>query len=417
MSRLPSVSHHATLNQKSQEAALMMAANQSLTHSPPTSWRCYSAAGAEAAGRSNLASGLAGAAAIVAYMIDSGANNTAVGHRRWILFPPQREIGTGSTSRYHSMYVIGSAGSRSGSPELVPWPNAGFVPYQLVYPRWSFALNLGGFPGPDFSRATVTMTSGGSVIPVTMLPIANGYGDNTIAWEPAGLSLQPGMADRNVTVTIDNVVVGGATRSYRYTVTIIDPAGVTGSTDTVQSPANHTASVEGARVTLRWNPPVGGLAPTAYRLHVGTRPGESNLGTVNFGAGVTVVTATDVPDGTYYSRIVSMTSTGTASGPSNEAAFTIQRSACAPLAPPANVSASVSGRTVTLSWATAPGAASYIVEAGSASSLSNVFNANVGVTTSVSGAVPPGAYFIRVRSVNSCGQASPASTEVVASVF
>jgi uncharacterized protein YkwD len=58
MSRLPSVSHSATLNQKSQEAALMMAANQSLTHAPPTSWRCYSTAGAEAVGRSNLASGL-----------------------------------------------------------------------------------------------------------------------------------------------------------------------------------------------------------------------------------------------------------------------------------------------------------------------------------------------------------------------
>ena len=35
---------------------------------------------------------------------------------------------------------------------FVAWPPPGFVPYQTVYPRWSFVLR-----GADFTNATVTM--------------------------------------------------------------------------------------------------------------------------------------------------------------------------------------------------------------------------------------------------------------------
>lgn len=44
-------------NQKAQQAALMMSANGSLSHDPPTSWKCYTDQGHEAAGKSNLAGG------------------------------------------------------------------------------------------------------------------------------------------------------------------------------------------------------------------------------------------------------------------------------------------------------------------------------------------------------------------------
>jgi len=134
MAGLPAVSHEAVKNAKSQQAALMMTANGMLNHVPPPSWICYSADGAEAAGKSNLAS-LPGPPAVALYMFDPGGGNTAVGHRRWILYPRQVELGTGSTDNANDLWVIGTFGSRPATPEIVAWPPVGFVPYQLVYPR------------------------------------------------------------------------------------------------------------------------------------------------------------------------------------------------------------------------------------------------------------------------------------------
>lgn len=37
------------------------------------------------------------------------------------------------------------------------WPPAGYVPYQVIYPRWSFAI-----AGANFSQAAVTMARGAS---------------------------------------------------------------------------------------------------------------------------------------------------------------------------------------------------------------------------------------------------------------
>jgi DNA-binding beta-propeller fold protein YncE len=76
------------------------------------------------------------------------------------------------------------------------------------------------------------------------------------------------------------------------------------------------------------------------------------------------------------------------------------------------VTVSVSGTTAHLSWtpAAGPPALSYILEAGTASGLSNVFNGNVGNTTQLSAAAPPGTYYVRVRAVNAVGPGA-ASTE------
>lgn len=49
---------------KAQKAALMMSVNRQLSHSPDSTWICYSAEGAEAAGKSNLYLGVYGPSAI-----------------------------------------------------------------------------------------------------------------------------------------------------------------------------------------------------------------------------------------------------------------------------------------------------------------------------------------------------------------
>ncbi len=61
MSGLPgNVTLNLSWSSKAQQAALMMNANNTLNHNPPSTWACYSAAGAEAAGHGNLAGGAAG---------------------------------------------------------------------------------------------------------------------------------------------------------------------------------------------------------------------------------------------------------------------------------------------------------------------------------------------------------------------
>ena len=63
----------------------------------------------------------------------------------------------------------------------------------------------------------------------------------------------------------------------------------------------------------------------------------------------------------------------------------------------------VSGSAVTLHWiATAP-VLDYVIEAGSSSGLSDLYNASVGVVTSLTASVPQGTYFVRVRARTSAG--------------
>lgn len=53
----PLVGFNDIYNAKAQAAALMMSVNRSLSHSPDDSWACYTEAGAEGAGSSNLSLG------------------------------------------------------------------------------------------------------------------------------------------------------------------------------------------------------------------------------------------------------------------------------------------------------------------------------------------------------------------------
>ncbi|HEY1108698.1 MAG TPA: CAP domain-containing protein, partial [Opitutaceae bacterium] len=82
-------------NVKAQQAALMVSANNELNHFPPATWTFYTADGAEAAGKSNLAVGYSGPRAIDGYIADAGPSNAVVGHRRWLSYPQTLRMGTG----------------------------------------------------------------------------------------------------------------------------------------------------------------------------------------------------------------------------------------------------------------------------------------------------------------------------------
>ncbi len=214
-------------NLKAQDAALMMSAQGALSHTPDPTWSCYTAGGAEAAGKSNLALGADAAAAIDLYMDDPGSGgNAAVGHRRWLLYPPTRIMGAGnipSTGGWaaNDLWVIGGAGSRPPQPAWVAWPSPGYVPWQIMprsSGRWSFS-----YPSATFTGAAVFMKRAGTNVSLTLETQAQGYGDNTIVWVPQGIPTGAPPGDASYSVTVSNVVVSGQSKVFTYTVTIIDP--------------------------------------------------------------------------------------------------------------------------------------------------------------------------------------------------
>ncbi len=223
----------ASSSVSNQQAALMFSRNNQISHSPPSSWACYTSSGAQAAGSSNIALGVYGLAAINAYMKDAGGNNTAAGHRRWLLYPQTQSFGTGDVpavggySAANSLWVWDSNinGPRPSTRDgYVAWPPPGYVPYQVVYPRWSFS-----YPNANFGGASVTVTLDGASVPVSIdSSTSNGYGENTIVFRPNGMAdsgvwANPG-TDKTYTVRISGVSVDGSSRTFTYNVTVFDPS-------------------------------------------------------------------------------------------------------------------------------------------------------------------------------------------------
>lgn len=232
----------ATDQADDQAAALMMVANHQLNHAPPNTWVCWTQAGYDGASHSNLTLGggfnYNGATAIEGYMDDSGSGNTAVGHRRWILYPPQQNMATGdvdatvATGYYsaNALWVFGPYGARPSTPSGIPWPPRGHVPWQLLPAgsnRWSLSLQ-----NADFSNASVSMTRNGVALGAPTLdalqfngqPSGSYIGDNTLVWEPQGVTYtQPAGGDVVYHVAITGIAGTGVPASVSYTVTVIDP--------------------------------------------------------------------------------------------------------------------------------------------------------------------------------------------------
>ncbi len=218
-----------------QSAALMMAAQGTLQHAGNwTGWNCLSADGTNAAGSSNLVQAENGPDAITAYVWDFGTYNYDVGHRRWILYPQTQIMATGDVPAQGSDYSVNAlwvfdanygATRPATRTAYVAWPPAGYVPYQVVYPQWSFALT-----NAAFTNATITMTSNGVPVAVTKQTYVAGYGENTLVWYPTRLDPTTTTVfpfsgtDTVYAVTISNVVTAAGAKNYSYNVTVFDPA-------------------------------------------------------------------------------------------------------------------------------------------------------------------------------------------------
>jgi 5-hydroxyisourate hydrolase-like protein (transthyretin family) len=195
-------------------------------------------------------------------------------------------------------------------------------------------------------------------------------------------------------------------------VTLSVGAGGTGIPD---PPTNVFAFMSGGLLTLTWTPPVGGGPPSGYVVEAGSASGSASIASLNVTGAV--FSFSPVPNGFYFLRVRSRNAAGV-SVASTEVMITVGN-VPAPPGAPSFTGASASSGTVTLNWAapTQGTATSYIIEAGSATGLSNLATLNTGSTATTQSftGVPPGTYYIRIRAVNAQG-ASVVSNERILTV-
>ncbi|MEZ4385934.1 MAG: CAP domain-containing protein, partial [Nannocystaceae bacterium] len=197
---LPPVTLHAEHSAMAQECALMMHANGNLSHTPPMNWKCYTADGAAAAGKSNIAT-TAGVPSVGLYMLDPG-NATTIGHRRWILSNSLGSVGVGSTSGYSCMWVIGGGGQ--GMNQWTAWPAPGPFPLAAAVDStgWtvqSDAINLSG--------AAVKVTADGIDKPMKVTSLLANYGSaSAISMIPQGWSSEAGKTYKVELTNVDPLI-------------------------------------------------------------------------------------------------------------------------------------------------------------------------------------------------------------------
>ncbi len=220
-----------------QNAALMMVANHTLNHMPPNTWICWTQAGSDGAGNANLSLGQGlgfnynGPTAVEGYMDDSGSGNSFVGHRRWILYPAQAKMASGDVDATITVYssnalwVLGPFGTRASTPSGTPWPPRGYVPWQLLpvnSNNWSFS-----FPGAAFGSAAVSMTRNGQALSLAITEKGAhdnvGYADNTLVWQPVGVTYSQPTQDVVYHVSITGIAGSGVPTSVSYNVVVINP--------------------------------------------------------------------------------------------------------------------------------------------------------------------------------------------------
>jgi hypothetical protein len=217
------------LNLKCQDSALMMSANNALSHFPPESWQWWTQDGYDAANNGNIAIGSVGTDAIDGYMADTGGNNASVGHRKWILFPQTTVMGSGDVpgdqaqflNSANTLWVIQQPIGPRPTPrdDFIAWPPPGHVPAPLVWSRWSLH-----YPDANFTGASVTMESGGQSIPlyINHAGTGSGYPENAIVWVPNNMDTNNRVtwptpdADETIDVTVSNVIVNGQPRCFSY---------------------------------------------------------------------------------------------------------------------------------------------------------------------------------------------------------
>jgi hypothetical protein len=179
-----------------------------------------------------------------------------------------------------------------------------------------------------------------------------------------------------------------------------------------QSPRNLRWTANAYTVLFHWDGPLGDLAPTGYVLEAGLSPGTTIVSLEVPSASGSSHSVPGAPPGRYYVRVRGRNEFG-AGPPSEEQLVTVNADGSGPVQPPHGLSAWMSGTRLTLRWAAPESGgipAGYLVEAGTAAGLRNLGSTFTTARAFTYEHVPPGFYFLRVRSVRGQDISQP-STE------
>ena len=175
------------------------------------------------------------------------------------------------------------------------------------------------------------------------------------------------------------------------------------------APRSVTAQVVGSRVAISWNAPLQGT-PVSYQVEAGLAPGQTDY---ILPTGTRSIAVNNVPIGIYYVRVRTITPSGPGDA-SLEMPVGVGIAVGPAPGAPVNLTAAVSGASVTLRWtpATHGDAAPthYVLEAGMSPGTSNAAIMPVGAQTVIGvNAVPPGVYYVRVRAANGASLSAPSN--------
>jgi hypothetical protein len=217
---LPSVTTSDDRNQIAQACALLMDANDDLSHDPPEDWVCWTQDAYDGASTSNISSG-PGVSSADAYLVDTG-NEDTLGHRRWILSNSLGPIGLGSTGPMGASCMQNLTGTGKVGKAWQAYPPPGVFPLQAVAPnRFGDTLDETGWSiqsdSIDLKSAVVTITSDGADLPVDVMQLPGGYGSRyAIRIAPNGWSMAAGKTY--------SVSVSGTSTPIAYDVIVADCA-------------------------------------------------------------------------------------------------------------------------------------------------------------------------------------------------
>ena len=218
---LPVASTHTS--GAAQECALVMHANEQLSHEPAPNWSCWSPEIPDIAAFSLLAT-VPGVTAIRGYLVDPG-NEETLGHRRWLLSTWVSDFGFGSTSRYSCVHL--ATYDLDDITTWTAWPPPGDVPrgmlesygYTVDEVGWSIQSDVYAL-----EDARVTLTVEGTEYEMDVIPLSPWMGSaSAIRWRlPGELHGVEGPYDVHVQSVAQPGPNSPAPYSIDYTVRIVD---------------------------------------------------------------------------------------------------------------------------------------------------------------------------------------------------
>ena len=229
---LKEVKLNSSFNIEAQSAALLVKANNQLTHYPTQEMKCYNQSSTNGCHKSCLGftdfKNFKETSFVTGFIQDFGTNNYFVGHRKWILYTKLTEFGYGATDNSEALLTADGVSNDSiNLPQYIAYPWNGYVPINLIFPKWSFSIPED--KNVDFSQATVTMyDSNGKLINAVKLQEKKNFLDHTLVWTANGLFTdydinygknrleENGFLDKKIRVLIRYVKIDGINKQFEY---------------------------------------------------------------------------------------------------------------------------------------------------------------------------------------------------------